>query len=74
MFFNIIGGVLWGAGMTLLGYFFGKRIPGLDKYIEYVLLGVVVVSIGLALLHILKDKETRRILLLKLKNLLQKRV
>lgn len=60
MAYNVIGGVLWGAGMTLLGYHVGGRIPGLDKYIEYVLLAVVAVSFGLSFLHILKDRETRR--------------
>ncbi len=60
MMFNVVGAVLWGAGMILLGYFIGNRIPGLDKYIEYVLLGVVTLSIGLSLAHILKDKSARQ--------------
>ncbi len=67
MAFNVIGGTLWGAGMTLLGYHVGGRIPGLDKYIELVLLGVVVLSIGLSLLHLLKEKETRAIIWQKVK-------
>lgn len=62
MFFNIFGGLLWGAGMPLLGYFIGSKIPHLDEYIEVVILGVVVASIGLALLHLLKDPKTRAIL------------
>lgn len=60
LFFNIIGGVVWGAGMPLLGYFIGSRIPGLDHYIEYVLIGVVLLSILLSLVHILKDTDTRK--------------
>lgn len=60
MAYNVIGGMLWGAGMPLLGYYVGGRIPGLDKYIEYVLLGVVAASLGLSLFHILKQKETRQ--------------
>lgn len=62
MFFNVFGGMLWGAGMPLLGYWVGNRIPGLDKYIEYVLLGVVAISIGLALLNLLQDPKTRQLL------------
>lgn len=62
MMYNVVGGILWGAGMTLLGYHLGSRIPGLDHYIEYVLIGVVVLSIGLSFAHILKDKETRHLL------------
>jgi membrane-associated protein len=60
--FNIIGGILWGAGMPLLGYYIGKRIPGLDKYMELVMLGVVGISILLALTHILKDQKTRTLI------------
>ena len=58
--FNIVGGILWGAGMPLLGYWVGSRIPGLDKYIEVVLLCVVAISIGLALVHLLKDPQVRK--------------
>lgn len=66
--FNIIGGILWGAGMPLLGYFVGNRIPGLDKYIELVIIGVVALSILLALGHLLKDKRTRKLLAQQLRN------
>lgn len=66
--FNIVGGLLWGAGMPLLGYFVGNRIPGLDKYIEYVILGVVALSILLALGHLLKDVKTRGLLAEKIRN------
>lgn len=57
--FNIIGGILWGAGMPLLGYAVGDSIPGLDHYIEKVILGVMVLSLLLAFAHILKDPKTR---------------
>lgn len=72
MAFNVVGGILWGAGMPLLGYWVGDSIPHLDKYIEVVLIGVVVASFGLALLHLLKDKETRRKLILLAKSKLRK--
>lgn len=41
---------------ALLGYFVGSKIPGLDKYIEVVILGVVGLSISLALGHVLKKQ------------------
>lgn len=72
MMFNIVGGVLWGGGMSILGYSIGSRIPHLDKYIDYVIIGVMVASIGLALGHVLKDKKTRGLLIAKLKNILRK--
>jgi len=68
MSFNIIGGVVWGAGMPLLGYFLGKRIPGLDKYMELVILSVVGLSILIAVGHILKDQKTRGALAAKIRS------
>lgn len=65
--FNVIGGILWGAGMPLLGYFVGQRIPELDKYIEIVILGVVVLSLLLASVHVLKDRKTRALLSTRIK-------
>lgn len=59
MVFNVLGGVLWGVSMPVLGYALGQKIPHLDKYIEVVLVGVVVLSILLSLAHLLKDKDVR---------------
>lgn len=70
--FNVIGGVVWGAGMPALGYFVGNRIPGLDKYIEIVIVGVVILSLLLAFAHILKDPKTRQKLWAAIKNALSK--
>lgn len=60
MIYNIVGAVLWGAGVILLGYWIGNRIPGLDKYIELIIVGVIVLSLGISFLHVLKDKQTRQ--------------
>ncbi|MCX6728104.1 MAG: VTT domain-containing protein [Candidatus Saccharibacteria bacterium] len=62
MVYNIIGGILWGGGMSLLGFTIGGKIPHLDKYIEVVIFGVMAVSLLLAFGHILKDKKTRTLL------------
>lgn len=70
MLFNVVGGILWGAGVTLLGYWFGQRIPHLDKYIELVLLGIIVASFGLSALHILREKDNRALVVKKLKLLI----
>lgn len=67
MFYNILGGIIWGGGVTLLGYWLGAKIPHLDEYIEYVLLGVVVLSLALSLLHIIREPRTRKIILDRLK-------
>jgi membrane-associated protein len=43
--FNIIGGIGWITSMTLIGYFLGRTIPGIEKHIEYVIAVVVLISI-----------------------------
>jgi len=72
MSFNVVGGVLWGAGMPLLGYFVGNRIPGLDKYIEYVLIAVVGLSFLFAFGHLLKDAKTRKAIFQAIKDMFSK--
>lgn len=42
--FNIIGGVLWGAGVTLLGAWLGKH-EFVHKNIEAILVGIVLISV-----------------------------
>lgn len=67
MVFNIIGGVLWGAGVILLGYWLGTKMPWLENYITPVILLIIVFSVGVALFHILKEKESRELIAARLK-------
>lgn len=60
--FNVIGGILWGGGVTLLGYWLGSRIPWLQDYLTPIILLIIVMSFSLAVFHILKDKKTRQLL------------
>lgn len=42
--FNIVGGVLWGAGVTTLGYFLGE-IDAVRSHIELAAIAIVAVSV-----------------------------
>jgi membrane-associated protein len=44
--YNIVGGTLWVASMTLAGYFLGRAIPNLEEHLHI----VVAIVIGLSLL------------------------
>lgn len=65
--FNIIGGVLWGAGVTLLGYWLGSKMPWLEHFITPVILGIVLVSFFASAFHILKEKDNRKIIAAKIR-------
>lgn len=43
--YNIVGGILWGTGMPILGYFLGKVVPHPDQYILPVVLLIIVASL-----------------------------
>jgi membrane-associated protein len=49
--YNVTGGFFWGVSVTLLGYFFGSKIPNIDHYILPLILGIMVLSIASPLLH-----------------------
>jgi membrane-associated protein len=42
--FNVIGGILWGAGVTLAGYLLGSSIHDIDKWLLPIIFGIVAVS------------------------------
>lgn len=60
LFFNLIGGILWGGGLTLLGYWLGSRIPSIDKYILPVIALIIILSVLPGMLHMLREPERRR--------------
>lgn len=72
MAFNVIGGVTWGVGVTLLGYFVGSKIPHIDKYLHYIVLLVIVTSVGISLMHLLRNDTARSLLITKIKRLLKR--
>lgn len=55
--YNIIGGILWGAGMTLLGFLFGSVIPDSEKYIVPISLAIIVVSLLPILVNLARSKR-----------------
>jgi membrane-associated protein len=54
--YNAIGAVVWGAGVTLAGYYLGLSIPNAKDYMLWVIVGVIVLSALPALIHFFKNK------------------
>ena len=42
--YNIIGGLVWGAGITSLGYWLGTAIPDIERYLTPIALIIMIVS------------------------------
>jgi membrane-associated protein len=64
LLFNIIGGALWTAGVTYLGYFLGYYLQKLGVDVDTILLPIIclilLVSVSPALYHLIKDKKQRQ--------------
>lgn len=56
--FNLIGGVLWGAGVTFLGYFLGATIPGIERYLLPIVAGIIVISFIPIVVELIKSKRS----------------
>jgi len=55
--YNIIGGFFWSVGLTFAGYFLGKTIPGVDKYLLPIILLIIILSIAPSAVHLLKNRK-----------------
>lgn len=58
--FNVIGGMLWAAGMPLVGYFFGGLVPDPDRYILPIVAFIILVSVLPPAIHVLRDRMAER--------------
>ena len=58
--FNIFGGLLWVLSMTLIGYFFGN-IPFIKKNFEYVIIGVIFLSLVPVIIGYLNHRKESKI-------------
>jgi len=56
--YNIIGGLLWGVGMSIGGYFLGSMIPAdkVDRYLLPIILVIIILSVLPAISHVIGDK------------------
>jgi membrane-associated protein len=55
--YNIAGGICWGAGITLLGFFLGHAIPSIDRYLLPVIGVIVVASVVPSAYHLWKESR-----------------
>jgi membrane-associated protein len=53
--YNVCGGLLWGVGVTLAGYYLGRVIPNIDQYFLSVVVAVILVSAAPAIFHTVRE-------------------
>lgn len=60
VFFDAIGDIAWAVVVTLIGYWFGTKIPNLDHYIVLAVVAVVLITLGPTLYHVIKAVLEKR--------------
>lgn len=58
--YNILGGVLWGTGVTVLGYYLGQ-IAFVREYVEVIIIGIVVLSLVPVVLELMRARSRTRL-------------
>lgn len=57
--FNIVGGLLWGVGVTTLGYFLGE-VSWIENNIEIALIAIVLLSVLPMVLEVVRHRRSAR--------------
>ena len=57
--YSTVGGVLWGAGVTVLGYYLG-RVAFVRENIEAMLIGIVALSLVPIVIELSRARSRRR--------------
>jgi membrane-associated protein len=58
--YNVVGGTAWIWSMLFTGYFLGRYVPGIDKYIELVIIVVIFLSILPGILAWWKERRQKQ--------------
>ncbi len=58
--YNVMGALLWAVGVSLLGFFLGETVPGIEKYITPIIILIIILSILPIVFNLLKSKSGSR--------------
>lgn len=69
--YNLVGGLLWVAVVTYLGYFGGAFLKANGIHVEALVMPIILLAVALSIIsplyHVLKEPKSRSILLAKLR-------
>ncbi|WP_052663669.1 VTT domain-containing protein [Psychromicrobium lacuslunae] len=58
--FNLVGGVLWAGGVTLLGFILGDRIPWVTENLDLIFILIVLISVIPIIIEVIRGWRSRR--------------
>lgn len=60
LLWNILGGFLWGVGVTSTGYFLGRTIPNAESYLGYIIGTIIIISLIPVIIELWKGFKNNR--------------
>ncbi len=57
--FDLIGGLLWAVGITLIGFYLGRVVPNIEVYIIPGVILIIILSIAPSLIQFLRNPQVR---------------
>jgi membrane-associated protein len=54
--YTLVGALVWAVGVLWAGYFLGRIFPDAGKYLEYIIVLIVLASVAPPIIHILRDR------------------
>lgn len=69
--YNLLGGLFWAVGVTLTGYYLGRAIPDIDRFLLPVIAVIILLSLLPAAVHLFRDQKNRGILYGQVKKILR---
>ena len=58
--YTVVGAVVWAVGVTWLGLLPGQSIPDAGKYLEYIVVAIILISVAPPLIHLLRERAKSR--------------
>lgn len=56
--YNVLGSLLWVTVLTLIGFFLGKKIPGIVHYVPYIIIGLIIFTLIPIIIAYLKSGKS----------------
>lgn len=58
--FNVVGAFFWVSLLTLTGYYLGVKFPGVIEYVEYIIIGLIVLAFSPIAIALIKKWLTEK--------------
>ncbi len=43
--YNVVGGIVWAGGLLAISYYLGTIFPGIEHYLTYIIIGIILLSV-----------------------------